>query len=155
MSDILRRRLQQTRFRGPHHEMVLSIHLAATHLRAGLQRVFDQAGLTGPQYNVLRILNGAHPDGHSRGEIARRVIDRAPDLTRLIDRLVEQGLAERRRSEEDARRSMTRITPRGRRVLARLAPHVDAQEQALVDRISVREARTLSRILGRIFDEGD
>ena len=155
MSDSLRRRLQQTRFRGPHHEMVLSIHLAATHLRAGLDKVFERAGLTGPQYNVLRILNGAYPGGHSRGEIARRVIDRAPDLTRMIDRLVDQGLAERHRSQEDARRSITRITPKGRRLLERLAPHVDAQEQALVGRIRASEARTLSRLLGRIFDEGD
>src|SRR5215204_2537155 len=52
-------------------------------------------GVTHDQYNILRILRGVHPTGHPRCEITKRLISRAPDVTRLLDRLVRQGLVER------------------------------------------------------------
>ena len=67
---------------------LLNIILASNHLRGRMDEVFEGAGLTSAQYNVLRILNGRWPEGYPRGEIARRVMDRAPDLTRMLDRLV-------------------------------------------------------------------
>lgn len=155
MGDALRRRILQSRFDGPHHEAVLSLHVAAAHLRARMEKAFADEDLTPAQYNVLRILNGVYPEGHARCDLARRVLDRAPDLTRMIDRLVGRGLAERHRCDEDARRSMTRITPKGRRLLERLAPHVEAEHQSLAQRLTAAEARTLSRLLERIFDEAD
>lgn len=155
MGDALRRRILQKRFDGPHHEAVLGLMVAASHLRAGMEKAFADEDITPTQYNVLRILNGVYPAGHARGDIARRMIDRAPDLTRLIDRLVSRGLAERHRCPEDARRSMTRISAKGRRLLERLAPHIEAEHQSLVRRLSDSQARTLSRLLERIFDEQD
>src|SRR5439155_19063024 len=69
MGDALRRRLQQTRFESPYHEAVLNLMVAASHVRAALERVCAEFHVTEGQYNVLRILRGAHPDGYSRCEI--------------------------------------------------------------------------------------
>ena len=114
----LQKRLRSTRFEGPHQEAILNIMVAGSHLRRVHGELFEGAGVTGPQYNVLRILNGAYPGGYSRGEIAQRMIDRAPDLTRLLDRLVRAGLVQRSRSASDARHSFARITAKGRALTA-------------------------------------
>src|ERR1700739_2493893 len=66
--------------------------------------------LSGPQYNVLRILRGA-PDGLLCGQIAERMITRDPDITRLLDRLEKRGLIVRLRQKEDRRRILVRIAP--------------------------------------------
>src|SRR5438128_9340170 len=124
MGDTLKHRLRQDRFEGPFHEAVLNVMVAAAHLRAAVERVCEQHGITEGQYNVLRILRGAHPQGHSRCEIARRMVERSPDVTRLIDRLEKHELVERARDGSDRRLSITRITRKGLQLLERMQPAV-------------------------------
>ena len=152
MGEALRRRIAQTRFEGPHHEALLNLLVAASHLQAGYDLVFSGHDLTRGQYNVLRILRGVHPEGCPRCEIVQRMIDRAPDVTRLIDRLESQGLAERLASESDRRLSITRITRKGLRLLKRIQPEVDRVEQGIGSRLSTDEARELSRICERLYE---
>jgi DNA-binding MarR family transcriptional regulator len=75
--------------------------------------------LSPPQYNVLRILRGA-PEGLLCGEIARRMITRDPDITRILDRLERRGLIARSRPDCDRRRILARIEVDGLALLARL-----------------------------------
>ena len=152
MGDALRRRLQQTRFESPYHEAVLNLMVAASHVRAALERVCAEFHITEGQYNVLRILRGAHPDGYSRCEISRRMVERAPDVTRRIDHLQEQALVERVRTGSDRRLSITRITRKGLQLLERMQPSVSGVNQALAERLAIRDARELSRICERIYD---
>ena len=72
MGEMLGRRLRQERFEGPHHEALLALLLANAAVETMLGHAFEGSGMTVPQYNVLRILNGVYPGAHSRGEIARR-----------------------------------------------------------------------------------
>src|SRR5688572_22623095 len=93
--------------------------LVAMLVTAGvLERELDAAcqeeGITHDQYNVLRILRGAPSEGHPRGEISSRMINRAPDVTRMIDRLSRRGLVARGWHPENRRLSMTTITKEGR-----------------------------------------
>jgi DNA-binding MarR family transcriptional regulator len=150
MGKALQERLATRRFEGAHHEALLNLILAHNHVRGRLDEIFEGEGLTQAQYNVLRILNGAHPGGYSRGEIARRVLDRAPDLTRMIDRLVAHALVRRGRGE-DGRESIARITARGRRLLAVMHPRVHAFNQVLARSLSERDAKTLSRLCERVY----
>jgi DNA-binding MarR family transcriptional regulator len=152
MADALKRRLSQTRFESPQHEAVLSLMVAAAHLRAQLDAASERHGVTASQYNVLRILRGAHPGGYSRCEIARRMIERAPDVTRLIDRMVKLRLVERARSDEDRRLSITRITRKGLGVLERMQAEIDAIHGDLTSRLSEGDAQTLSRLCEIVFD---
>src|SRR4051794_26837460 len=124
MGDVLRKRIEQARFESPLQEAILNLMLASEHVRDLFERACDESGITGSQYNVRRIRRGANPEGHSRCETARRMIERAPDVTRLIDRLEKQGLVERDRTERDRRLSISRITPAGLALLERLEPGV-------------------------------
>jgi DNA-binding MarR family transcriptional regulator len=151
MSELLGRRLMQARFEGPHHEALLALMLANASVEAMLDDAFAGTGLTQPQYNVLRILNGIYPNSHSRGEIARRMVRRAPDLTRMLDRLVRMGLVEREKGEQDHRQSLARITPKGRELLETMHPKVLHVNQLFSDRMTAIEARTLADLLEKVY----
>jgi len=155
MGRVLQERLASRRFEGPHHEAALNVILASSHLRGLLEVVFEGAGLTPAQYNVLRILNGAWPEGYPRGEISRRMLDRAPDLTRMIDRLIKVGFVQRTRSSQDARQSITVITAKGRKLLASLHGRVRAANRSVEERLSVREAKVLSRLCEKLYEVKD
>ena len=90
----------------------LDLLRATDMLSRGPIEVLKQEDLSMTQYNVLRILRGA-PAGLPCGEIAKRMITRDPDITRLLDRLEKRGLISRCRETKDRRAVMTRITPRG------------------------------------------
>jgi len=86
---------------------------ASEAIQQGSRDLFKSHGLSAPQYNVLRILRGAGPRGLRCAEIAERMITRVPDITRLLDRLVEKGLVDRRRSDTDRRAVISLVTPAG------------------------------------------
>jgi DNA-binding MarR family transcriptional regulator len=151
MSELLGRRLMQTKFEGPHHEALLALMLANASLEAMLDEAFEGTGLTQPQYNVLRILNGIYPGAHARGEIARRMMRRAPDLTRMLDRLVKMGLVEREKGEQDHRQSLARITAKGRELLETMHPKIMHVNQLFSDRMTAGEARTLADLLEKVY----
>jgi len=152
MGKAIQHRLQQQRFRSPAHEAVLGVLLAGARLREQVEAVAAEAGITAQQYNVLRILRGTHPEGLPRCDIGRRTIERAPDLTRIVDRLAKEGLVERSRSEHDARLSVARITRKGLAVLDRIEPRIEAMHRAIAARLGARDARTLTRICERLIE---
>ena len=151
MGEMLGRRLLQRQFEGPHHEALLAILLSNAAVEEMLDEAFDGTGMTVPQYNVLRILNGVYPGAHPRGDIARRMVRRAPDLTRMLDRLVRMELVEREKGDLDHRQSLARITPKGRELLEHLKPRVAHLNQILQDRLSEHEARSLVELLEKIY----
>ncbi len=156
MGRPLHKRLLSDRFDGPFQEAILNIWVTSSFVRGLYEEVFDGADLTLTQYNVLRILNGAYPEGYSRADVTRRMLDRAPDLTRLIDRLVRRGLVQRLRSPKDGRQSIARITPRGRHLLSLMHPKVRAVEKSFSNRLTEEEALELSRLCEKIYgDDGD
>jgi DNA-binding MarR family transcriptional regulator len=153
MGDALRRRIRQDRFESPLQEAILNLMVAADSVRDLFDHACTGLGITVSQYNVLRILRGIHPEGHPRGEIARRMIERAPDVTRLIDRLEKQGFVERDRTERDRRLSISRITPAGLELLNRLEPHMRQVHEQIAERLSLGDQRELSRICERVYAE--
>lgn len=153
MGDALKKRIKQERFESTVQEALLNLLVAAGCVRERFDRVCAEHGLTNGQFNVLRILRGAYPNGYPRGEIANRMLERAPDVTRLIDRLEQQGFVERVRSDEDRRLSISRITQAGLDLLERMDPEIQAQHEYFGERISLRDRRELSRICEGIYDE--
>jgi DNA-binding MarR family transcriptional regulator len=151
MGDALRHRIQQARFESAAHEALVNVLVTADHLRARTERVCSEFGVSASQYNVLRILRGVHPEGHPRGEIARRMVERAPDVTRLIDRLEKRGWVERDRSERDRRLSISRITPSGLELLERIGPRLELMHREFAERVTPEDCRELSRICETIY----
>ena len=155
MGETLNKRLRLTRPAGATQDAVLNLLVASGVLRDKIDSIFGAEGLTGPQYNVLRILRGAQPDGFARCEIAQRLVERAPDVTRLIDRLERQGLVARDRSSADRRRSVTRITDKGLQLIDRMEPAMNALDRWLEERLSLRDRNELSRILELLYSNED
>jgi DNA-binding MarR family transcriptional regulator len=153
VGQVLRRRLQQARFESPLQEAFLNVLVASGHLRERIDRLLAGHHLTTAQFNVLRILRGAQPGGMARCEIAARMLERAPDVTRIVDRLVRSGLVERGKSAEDRRHSIATITRRGLTLLERVDPEIRASTDELAQRITEREAETLSRLCEKLYEE--
>lgn len=155
MGETLQRRLKQSRFESIYHEASLNLLLATAYVRELVDAACERHQITTPQYNVLRILRGARAQGYPRGEIAHRMVDRAPDVTRLIDRLGQQGLVERGRSDEDRRLSVTRITPKGLELLDRMQADMATVHGRLAARLTEDEADALSRLCEKLYQDGE
>ena len=153
MGEALKKRIKQNNFESSIQEALLNLLVAANDVREQVDRACSDHGVTLGQYNVLRILKGAHPHGHPRGEIADRMIERSPDVTRMVERLEQRGLVARDRSEEDRRLSITCITPKGLELLDQLRPRIDEVHRYFAERVSLRDRRELSRICEGIYGE--
>lgn len=107
-------------FTTPEHEAALNIARSASVLEADFTRLFKRHDLSHATYNTLRILRGHHPAGVRTQTIGEQLIAHVPDVTRLVDRLVRDGLARRASDPHDRRVVLVHITPAGLRVLAKL-----------------------------------
>jgi DNA-binding MarR family transcriptional regulator len=124
--------IQQSKpFRSRSQEAYLALLRTADDMRRHVGAVLEPADVTLQQYNVLRILRGAGPDGLPTLAIGERMLERTPGVTRLIDRMEEKGWVVRVRCTEDRRRVWCRITDAGLRLLAPLDPQVNAVDEAL------------------------
>ena len=155
MAETLNSRLHLTRPVGSSQEAVLNLLVASGHLRDRIDQMCEAHGITASQYNVLRILRGSKAGGYARCEIAQRLVERAPDVTRLIDRLEQRGWVARDRSNEDRRRSVTRITIAGLRLLESMEPVFQELDRWLEARLSPRDRKELSRILEQLYSNED
>jgi DNA-binding MarR family transcriptional regulator len=143
----IRERIGQRReFRSAAHEAVVSLVVAADHLNRVAEGICEGHGLTADQYNVLRILRGVYPGGHARCEIARRMIHPSPDVTRMLDRLVRQGVVSRSRNPDDQRESIATITRSGLELLERVDPELERAQTELTAGLTEPELRRLSRL---------
>jgi DNA-binding MarR family transcriptional regulator len=133
---------------GRHEERItLLVARAAEALSAPVAAVLRKAGLTQPQYNVLRILRGAAAEGLPCGEIGMRMIRRDPDLTRLLDRLEARQLVTRVRDVGDRRVVRASITDRGLDLLGSLDAPVLATHRRTLGHMPAERLRLLAELL--------
>ena len=108
---------QNKPFASLEHEAILGLLRTAAVVDHATDEALRPYGLTGTQFNVLRILRGADPGGLCGKEIGERMINRVPDVPRLLDRLEKAELISRQRDREDRREVSARITPKGRQLV--------------------------------------
>lgn len=111
---------QQKPFTSVEHEVFIALQRLVADLTQQTTELLKTAGLSGPQYNVLRILRGAGDEGLTCGGIVDRLIARDPDMTRLLDRLEKLGFIARSRDSADRRVVTTRLTDDGFAILEEL-----------------------------------
>jgi DNA-binding MarR family transcriptional regulator len=119
-------------------------------LQDAFERMLKPHGVTGTQYNVLRVLRGAEPAGLCRNELRDRLLNRMPDVTRLLDRMEEAGLIARARESGDRRMVRTRITAGGLRLLDALDADVTAEQQRPFDGLDEGQLRALVALLSDV-----
>lgn len=115
-------------------------------LSRGAAHVLKSEDLSPTQYNVLRILRGS-PEGLPCGEIANRMITKDPDITRLLDRMEKRELISRCRETKDRRLVMTRISPQGLKLLAKLDEPVQEIHRKQLGHLGRERLRGLQELL--------
>lgn len=125
----------------------LQIERTADRLHQAVTVFLKAHDLSPTQYNALRILRGARPDGLPSGEIGARLVNKDPDITRLLDRLEKRGLVRRKRGEADRRQVVAQITPAGLRLVAKLDGPVIEHHRETLGHLSAAQLKSLIRLL--------
>jgi DNA-binding MarR family transcriptional regulator len=147
----LQKELKQSKpFRSVGHEVSVGLLRTADVVRRRWTEMLAPFGITVPQYNVLRILRGAGKEGLCTLELAERLIERAPGITRMLDRLEARSWVRRERSVDDRREVRCYLTPQGMRLLARTDEVADQADQAAVLGLSKAEGRELIQLLDKV-----
>ena len=120
-------------------------------LSADFSDLFREAGLTAAQYNVLRILLGGPSEGAPCQYIGERLLNRVPDVTRLVDRMQEAGLVSRSRSAEDRRVVLVRVTAKGTKLCRGLDGPVMKLHRRQFERLSARSLAAINESLEEVL----
>jgi DNA-binding MarR family transcriptional regulator len=139
-----------SRFESEQQKAVLNILFTANWLRSQHTAILAPHGISLQQYNILRILRGAKGERMNMNSVKERMIDRAPNATRLTDKLLAKGLVERVRCEQDRRVVHVRITPKGMDHLLLLDGLLKVHWAEVHARFSVSEAAEVNRVLDAI-----
>jgi len=131
-------------------EGVVSVMRTADLLRRQMAALVEPFGITVQQFNVLRILRGAGPDGLPTLEVGSRMLEEAPGITRLLDRLEAKGLVRRQRCPKDRRQHLCWITPAGLDLLASLDEPVVKHSHEALKGLRRDEQAALVRLLDRV-----
>jgi DNA-binding MarR family transcriptional regulator len=127
---------------------------AADALGQEAEQLLKAQGLTGAQYNVLRILRGAEPEGLACRSIGERMISHDPDITRLLDRMEKRGLITRERQKEDRRVVKTRVTAQGLEILKKLDHPMRELHRQQFQHMTAAQLKALSKLLETMTSSG-
>ncbi|NOT07381.1 MAG: MarR family transcriptional regulator [Gemmatimonadales bacterium] len=141
---------QKRPFASKAEEAVVTLFRTTDVIRRAGEAVVAPHGISAQQYNVLRILRGAGRKGLQTLEIAERLVERAPGITRLVDALEKKKLVERERCVEDRRVVWCRITKAGLALLATLDAPVTAHAERTMRKLSAADLNKLTAILDDI-----
>jgi DNA-binding MarR family transcriptional regulator len=140
----------QQNFRSREQQAVVGLLRTADAIKRSLAHVVEPHGITPQQYNVLRILRGAAPEGLPTLTIGERMVEQTPGVTRLIDRLERKGLVERIPCPKDRRRVFCQITPKGLDLLEELDEPVNRWDAQTVSILPPSEVESLIKLLDRV-----
>jgi DNA-binding MarR family transcriptional regulator len=151
MSSALQHELRQRRpFQSAAHEAVVGLMRTADLVRRHMTAIIEPHGITVQQFNVLRILRGAGDEGVPTLEVADRMIEQTPGVTRLLDRLEAKELVRRQRCPKDRRQHLCRITPKGLALLDKIDPLTHAAHDESLKGLRQKDRVTFIRLLDAI-----
>jgi DNA-binding MarR family transcriptional regulator len=130
--------------------LFVALQKAADFSLRDVEQLLKSRDLSPAQYNVLRILRGAEPEGCACREIAGRMVTRDPDITRILDRLETRGLIARERLRADRRVVHTRITDAGLRLLKELDHPVRDLHRRQFRHVPAGRLKTLAALLDEL-----
>ena len=137
----------QTKFKSPQQKAIINIRFTSNFLGNIQQNLMNQYDLTMPQFNILRILRGAG-DAINVNTVKDRMIEKSPNTTRLMDKLIDKGLIERIRCDKDRRVVYVKISENGLAILSEIDKNIDVN--TLINAgLTDEEANTLSDLLDK------
>ena len=138
---------QNIPFTSREHEAYLALLRTADALSTEVESWLKEYGLTGTQYNALRILRGAGPEGLPCREIGERMITHDPDITRLLNRLEDRSFVERSRAKHDRRVIYGKITAAGLKLLREMDGPVEKRGRDMLCHVSQKQLKQLIDLL--------
>ncbi|RIK79705.1 MAG: MarR family transcriptional regulator [Planctomycetota bacterium] len=135
------------RFDSAEQEAYLNLWRTYDRLRALEDALFAEFDLTAQQYNILRLLRAERPRGLPTLQLAERLVSRAPDITRMLDKLEAQGRIQRRRGEEDRRTVFAAITPAGVALVKQIAKPLAECHRRQLGHLSSADLKQLTQLL--------
>jgi DNA-binding MarR family transcriptional regulator len=140
--------IKQAKFKSAHQKAVLNLLYTANWIENKQRELFEPFGITGQQYNILRILRGQHPKQISAVEIKNRMLDKNSDVSRLLDRLIIKNLVSKSQCPNDKRATDITITETGLELLNTLDSAINNLDSHYLG-LSVEEANQLSDLLDK------
>jgi len=138
---------QNIPFTSREQEAYLALLRTSDALQSSVEAKLKEFGLTGTQYNALRILRGAGAEGLPCSEVGERMITHDPDITRLLDRLQKRGLVERSRGKSDRRVVCGKITAAGLKLLREMDAPVEKHGREILRHVGQEKLRQLIELL--------
>ena len=145
---------QNMPFSSAQEEALLNLMRTSDRLSRHMQRIIKPWGVTATQYNVLRILRGAGPEGLTCSEIGNRMLTADPDITRLLRRLKGLKLIRQHRDRRDRRVVRTVIAETGLKLLEEMDPVIRQAPDELLGHMSAAEVAELTRLLEKAREHG-
>lgn len=147
MSNLRTEIKQAQPFSTPEEEALLNLIRTSDCLQRAFHHGTREWGVTSTQYNVLRILRGALPNGLACAAIGARMVAAESDITRLLSRLKALKLIRQHRDPQDRRVVLTQITGAGVKLLHEMDPLIRRLPANLLGHLSAAELRDLIRLL--------
>lgn len=141
--------IHQKEFQSEAHRAMINLLFTAGYLSGILSNIISKYGITRQQYNVLRILRGQYPGGTSINLIRDRMIERMPDCSRMVDRLLSKGLISKCSSQQDRRAANISITEKGLDLLAEIDPAIQTTEN-MFESFAPGEIQQLNDLLDKM-----
>jgi DNA-binding MarR family transcriptional regulator len=140
--------IKQAKFKSPHQKAVLNLLFTANWIQNKQRELFEPFGITGQQYNILRILRGHQPKPIPAVEIKSRMLDKNSDVSRLLDRLIGKKLVQKNQCPNDKRASDISITEEGLNLLNKLDTAINNLDSHYLN-LSKEDAKKLSDLLDK------
>lgn len=138
---------QQRPFSSVEEEALLNVLRTSDCLQRAFVRRTRHWGITPTQYNVLRILRGAQPQGLTCSEVGERMITAVPDITRLLGRMKTQKFIKQQRDKKDRRVLWTQISAFGLELLSKIDPEITQIPGELLGHLDRTELAEFIRLL--------
>lgn len=142
----------KTRFSSANMKAVINVKYTANFLSMKSNKFMQKFDLTMPQFNILRILRGAG-DSMAVNTIKDRMVEKSPNTTRLMDKLIDKGLITRERCENDRRVVYVKISKKGLDLLAKIDVAINKSTDFTTENLTEEEANLLSDLLDKMRGE--
>jgi len=140
---------QQKKFQNEYQKAAVNIVYTYSWLNGKNSKFFKSYGISSQQFNILRILRGQYPNPATVNLLIERMLDKMSNASRLVDKLKEKGLADRKTCKEDRRSCDVIITKKGLELLMEIDKNEDSMNESMKT-ISKEEAKELNRILDKL-----
>jgi DNA-binding MarR family transcriptional regulator len=147
----LEKEIWQKKFRSEKHKLGVNLIYTFNWLNSNLSKVLKPFGITGQQFNVLRILRGQNSQPASIKLIRERMLDKMSDASRIVEKLRSKNLVERHICEHDRRSCQVYITQQGMDLLSKI-DKADQTFDQLFSSLEDAEIHQLNQLLDKLRD---